>query len=162
MKRALTINGTDHKIEIFSKGQFRFDSDAEREAQVETPEPNVYSILLEGRVYEARVEETIAGLTVIVDGHRFEIAIRDPRRWSRNTGSGTAEGIQTIFSPMPGKVVRVLVAPGDSIEAGEGVVVVEAMKMQNEMKALRAGRVAVLTAVAGATVNAGEILAAIE
>ena len=63
---------------------------------------------------------------------------------------------------MPGKVVRVLVAQGDQVEAGEGLIVVEAMKMQNEMKAAKAGRVATLAAVAGATVNAGEILATIE
>jgi biotin carboxyl carrier protein len=63
---------------------------------------------------------------------------------------------------MPGKVVRVLVALGDQVEAGQGIVVVEAMKMQNEMKAAKAGRVMTLAAAPGATVNAGEILAAIE
>jgi len=63
---------------------------------------------------------------------------------------------------MPGRVVRVLVTAGDQVEAGQGIVVVEAMKMQNEMKAVRAGRVVTLAVAAGATVNAGEILAAIE
>jgi biotin carboxyl carrier protein len=63
---------------------------------------------------------------------------------------------------MPGKVVRVLVAPGDQVEAGQGLVVVEAMKMQNEMKAAHAGRVATVPAKEGATVAAGEILATIE
>jgi len=63
---------------------------------------------------------------------------------------------------MPGKVVRVLVSAGDQVEAGQGVVVVEAMKMQNELKSARAGHVVTITAVAGATVNAGEILASIE
>ena len=63
---------------------------------------------------------------------------------------------------MPGKVIRVLVSVGDDVEAGQGLIVVEAMKMQNEMKAARAGRVVSVAAVAGATVNAGEILAAIE
>jgi biotin carboxyl carrier protein len=63
---------------------------------------------------------------------------------------------------MPGKVVRVLVAPGDSVEAGQGVAVVEAMKMQNEMKASRAGKVLSVPAKEGATVAAGEVLATIE
>ena len=63
---------------------------------------------------------------------------------------------------MPGKVVRVLVAPGDQVEAGQGLVVVEAMKMQNEMKASLAGRVATVPAREGATVAAGEVLATIE
>jgi len=63
---------------------------------------------------------------------------------------------------MPGKVVRVLVAPGDSVEAGQGIAVVEAMKMQNEMKAARAGKVLSVPAKEGATVAAGEVLATIE
>ena len=70
--------------------------------------------------------------------------------------------MQTIASPMPGKVVRVLVAAGDTVELGQGIVVVEAMKMQNEMKAKRAGRVLEMTAKEGATVVAGEVLATIE
>ena len=85
-----------------------------------------------------------------------------PRRWSRDRNHSKGEGRQNIVATMPGRVVRVLVAAGDQVEAGQGIVVVEAMKMQNEMKAVRAGRVAALPAVAGATVNAGEILAAIE
>jgi biotin carboxyl carrier protein len=63
---------------------------------------------------------------------------------------------------MPGKVVRVLVAPGDEVTAGQGLLVVEAMKMQNEMKSVRPGRVVSIGAVEGATVTAGEILATIE
>jgi biotin carboxyl carrier protein len=62
---------------------------------------------------------------------------------------------------MPGKIVRVLAAVGDMVEAGQGVVVVEAMKMQNEMKAPRAGRVVTLSAREGASVSAGEVLATI-
>jgi biotin carboxyl carrier protein len=63
---------------------------------------------------------------------------------------------------MPGKVVRVLVAPGDAVEAGQGLLVVEAMKMQNEMKAVRAGRVLTVHTKEGATVAAGEVLATVE
>jgi biotin carboxyl carrier protein len=63
---------------------------------------------------------------------------------------------------MPGKVVRVLVAPGDEVAAGQGLLVVEAMKMQNELKAVRPGRVETISAREGATVSAGEVLATIE
>jgi biotin carboxyl carrier protein len=63
---------------------------------------------------------------------------------------------------MPGKVVRVLVAQGDLVEAGQGIAVVEAMKMQNELKAPRGGRIASLSTHEGATVAAGEVLAVIE
>ena len=67
-----------------------------------------------------------------------------------------------MTAPMPGKIVRLLVAEGQTVEAGQGLLVVEAMKMQNEMKAPKAGHVVSLTAREGATVAAGEVLAAIE
>ena len=100
-------------------------------------------------------------MVVVIDGFRFEIDVRDPRRFRRSAGGRGGEGVQTIVAPMPGKVVRVLVAPGDSVEAGQGLMVVEAMKMQNEMKAARAGSVLSVSAREGATVAAGEVLATI-
>jgi biotin carboxyl carrier protein len=121
-------------------------------------EPGVYSILAEGRAYEARVD----GQGVDIDGRKFRVEVLDPRRWSRERNDRHAEGRQNIAAAMPGKVIRVLVGVGDLVEAGQGLVVVEAMKMQNEMKSVRAGRIVSLTAVAGATVSAGEILVAIE
>jgi biotin carboxyl carrier protein len=125
-------------------------------------EPGVYSILLEGHSYDARVERTARVLIVVIDGYRFEIDVRDPRRWSRKGRGRAGEGVETLVAPMPGKVVRVLVAAGDVVEAGQGILVVEAMKMQNELKASRAGRVAAVHAREGATVAAGEALATIE
>ena len=99
---------------------------------------------------------------VVIDGFRFEIAVRDPRRWSRKEPAPRRQtASQTVAAPMPGKVVRVLVAPGDQVEAGQGLLVVEAMKMQNEMKAARAGKILSVAVIPGATVAAGEILATI-
>jgi biotin carboxyl carrier protein len=125
-------------------------------------EPGVYSVLLEGRSYEARVEDCDGAVIVFIDGHRFEIENRDPRRWSRRARRAGAEGRLNVAAPMPGKVVRLLVAEGDTVEAGQGLLVVEAMKMQNELKAAKAGRVVTLAARQGATVAAGEVLAVIE
>jgi biotin carboxyl carrier protein len=164
MKRALTINGRDCAIEIIEQSpacRFSFDGDGVCAADVEMPEHGVYSILIDGRSYDAFVTESAAGLVVSIDGHRFEIAVRDPRQWSRKGGGAGGEGVQTIASPMPGKVVRVLVAAGDEVEPGRGIVVVEAMKMQNEMKADRAGKVLTMTAKEGATVSAGDVLATV-
>ena len=161
----LTVNGTPGRIEILAplpSCRFRMDGGPERNAGVEQPEPGVYSVLLDGRSYEARVEATAEGLVVVIDGYRFAIDVRDPRRFSRRHAGRGGEGVQTISAPMPGKVVRVLVAPGDAVEAGQGLVVVEAMKMQNEMKAARAGRVRAVSAKEGATVAAGEVLVTIE
>jgi len=121
----------------------------------------VYSILIDGRSYEARVEETPTALVVVIDGRRVEIEARDPRRLARKGAAGAADGVQAIAAPMPGKIVRVLAAVGDEVSAGQGLLVVEAMKMQNEMKSPRAGKVLSLSAKAGATVTAGEVLATI-
>ena len=165
MKLQLTVNGVEDEIEILAPPpdcRFRLRDSAERRAQVATLEPGVYFVLTDGRGYEAYVEETHAGLVVSVAGYRFEIEAHDPRRWSRKSARRGAEGVQTLASPMPGRVVRVLTAPGDMVEAGQGIVVVEAMKMQNEMKAARAGKVRSVAATEGATVAAGEILATIE
>jgi len=164
MKLALTINGVERAIDILAPApacRFQLGDSAERTAHVETPEPGVYSVLMDGRSYDAYVEETPNGLVVSLQGHRFEIEARDPRRWSRKAAGRGGEGVQTIASPMPGKVVRVLVAAGDAVHAGQGIAVVEAMKMQNEMKAPRAGKVLSLPAKEGATVAAGEVLAMI-
>ncbi len=166
MKLELTINGTAGSIEILSPApncRFRMAGGPEREADVQAlPEPGVYSILMDGRSYEPRVEVTAAGLVVVIDGFRFEVDVRDPRRISRKQSGRGGEGLQTLSSPMPGKVVRVLVAAGEAVEAGQGLVVVEAMKMQNEMKAARAGRVLNVSAREGATVAAGEVLLTLE
>jgi biotin carboxyl carrier protein len=165
MKLDLTINGLPESIELLASGpecSFRLGEGEERRAGVETPEPGVFSVLLDGRSYEARIEEHPNTLVVVIDGFRFEIDVRDPRRMARRADARGREDIETITAPMPGKVVRVLIAPGDTVEAGQGLLVVEAMKMQNEMKASRPGRVATLPAKEGATVAAGEVLATIE
>jgi biotin carboxyl carrier protein len=165
MKLLLTIDGRADTIEILAPApacRFQLGDAAAREASVESPEPGVYSVLLDGRSYDAFVEDTATGLVVTIEGYRFELEVRDPRRWSRKTAGAGAGAVQSIVSPMPGKVVRVLAAPGDEVVAGQGIVVVEAMKMQNELKSNRMGRVLSVPAKEGATVNAGELLATIE
>jgi biotin carboxyl carrier protein len=164
MKLTLHTDSGETPIEILAPApqcRFRLGDAPERRADVEMPEPGVYSILLDGCSYDARVEENPAGLVVVIDGYHFEIEVRDPRRWNRKSAARGGEGVQTLAAPMPGKVVRVLAAPGDMVEAGQGILVVEAMKMQNEMRAARAGRILGVTVKEGATVAAGEILATI-
>jgi biotin carboxyl carrier protein len=164
MKLLLKSGHEEQEIEILAPApecRFRLGG-VEREASVAMPEPGVYSVLLEGRSYEARVERTDRATVVTADGYRFEIQVRDPRRWSRQAGARGGEGSETLTAPMPGKVVRVLAAAGDAVEAGQGILVVEAMKMQNELKTTRSGRVTAVHAQEGATVAAGEPLATIE
>jgi biotin carboxyl carrier protein len=131
-------------------------------AEIELVEPGVYSVLVDGRSYEARVEQAEGGVAVFIDGYRFEIEVRDPRRRSRQTARRELAGSLNVVAPMPGKIVRLLVAAGDTVTAGQGLLVVEAMKMQNEVKAPKAGRVVSVAAREGATAAAGDILAIIE
>lgn len=163
MKLSLVINGSETEMEIVSPPpvcRFRF-AGRERCGDVEIPEPGIYSVLLDGRSYDASVERTERALIVTVDGYRFEVEVRDPRRWSRGSGRAAGQGRETLAAPMPGKVMRVLVAPGDAVGPGQGIVVVEAMKMQNEIKTSRSGRVLAIHAQEGATVSAGEALVTI-
>ena len=121
-------------------------------------EPGVYSILTGGASHEVRVE---AG-QVTVGNRRFDCEIDDPRQWKRSGSGAGSEGRAAITAPMPGKVVRILVAAGEEVAAGQGIIVVEAMKMQNEMKSPRAGRVAAIQAKENDSVVAGTVLAIIE
>ncbi len=133
-----------------------------REASALEVEPGVYSVLLAGRSFDARLERVEDALFIHIAGRRMEVEVVDPRRSARKGGALRREGRQKITAPMPGKVVRVLVTEGEAVEAGQGLIVVEAMKMQNEIKAPKAGRVVSLAAREAATVGAGEILAVIE
>lgn len=121
-----------------------------------------YSILLSGRSFEVRVEPTEGGVQVHAGAQVFRVQVLDPRAWRGKRGAVLeAEGRQQVTAPMPGKVVRVLVAAGDAVEAGQGLLVIEAMKMQNEIRAPRAGKVERLLVVEGQPVNAGEVLAVV-
>lgn len=126
--------------------------------------PGVYSILIDGASHEVRVAPAPDGsLTLHTGHHEFSAEVADPRAWrGRRHGHVEAEGRQQITAPMPGKVIRLLVKPGDAVKAGQGIVVVEAMKMQNEVRSPKTGRVERLLAKEGQPVNAGEILAWID
>jgi biotin carboxyl carrier protein len=147
---------------LLDGSRFRYQREGgeaiEREYSLAELSPGCYSVLIEGRSYQG----IVAGGEIRVNGRAFAVEIFDPRGMRGRTAGASGAGPQSITSPMPGKVVRVLVQEGDTVEAGQGLVVVEAMKMQNEMKSPKAGRVARLNAQADATVVAGEVLVVIE
>lgn len=112
-------------------------------------EPGVYLLFLGNTVREFRVDDNIR--------------IVDPKRLRSGQNSGSHHhGVAQIVAPMPGKVVRVQIEAGATVEKGVGIVVVEAMKMQNEMKSPRAGVVVSVNVKPGDTVNAGDVLAELE
>jgi biotin carboxyl carrier protein len=150
MKWQVVLNGRSMEI------------DSEQLGTVTQVEPGVYSVLVDGASYEIRVSGTAEKLSANVRGLEFDVAVQDPRDTSRASRASIGSGRQEITAPMPGKVIRLLVNSGDSVDVGQGLIVVEAMKMQNEMKATRPGRVVETRARAGETVSAGDTLLVIE
>lgn len=128
------------------------------DADVVEVEPGVYSVLAGPDSFEARIADD----KVSIGGHVFTVEIEDPRKWKRSSLSAGAGGRISIVAAMPGKVIRVLVAAGDEVTQGQGIVVVEAMKMQNELKSPRHGRVVSIEVKTNDSVNAGAVLATIE
>ncbi|MEZ5290719.1 MAG: biotin/lipoyl-containing protein [Vicinamibacterales bacterium] len=102
-------------------------------------------------------------LDVAIDGQHVAVrVVSTERARRRGTDAAGGSGPQRVVAPMPGKVVRVLVAPGDEVRPRQGLVVVEAMKMENELRAARAGTVASVAVVEGQSVDAGALLAVVE
>jgi biotin carboxyl carrier protein len=136
------------------------------ELDVHRSPSNGYLFVSDSQVFDCRVEgrpESGKQIEVIVGTRNYAVTLTDPKRLS-SAISASAQGDDTarIIAPMPGKVVRVLVELGSQVAAGDPLMVVEAMKMQNEMKSPRAGTVIALNIQTGATVNGGDVLAVIE
>jgi biotin carboxyl carrier protein len=157
VKLDVVVNGRAGQL-LLDAGKFEYHG-ISRSYSIEGSGPGVFSVLIEGRSYQATVLN--AG-TIQVGDRIFSVEIFDPRELRARSSSGASHGRQNIVAPMPGKVVRVLVAAGDAVEAGQGLIVVEAMKMQNELKSPKVGIVVEVKAGNGATVAAGEILVVIE
>lgn len=121
------------------------------------------SVRVGGRAVELWLESSPPKLGVIADGQRFFANVESERMRIRAAGKGgAADEEKLVRSPMPGRVLRVLVAEGDDVQAGTPVVVVEAMKMENELVASRSGKVSKVHATPGATVEGGAALIEIE
>jgi biotin carboxyl carrier protein len=162
----VTIDGKSYRVEL-KRGQPGYACRVDgREVELESVSGGreVLWLLLGGRCYEVRREAQSDGaIYLAIQGRRYAAEVRDSRAFrGRQAAAGASAGPVKLVAPMPGKVARLLKAEGAQVEAGEGVVVVEAMKMQNEIRSPRKGVVKKVLAAAGAAVNAGEILAVVE
>ena len=155
-----------HIVDLHREGdRYRVFLDGkECAADLALVEPNTISVLLGGQAFEIHVTPTVDGQLRLQTGpDEFTAEVQDPRSWrGRKHGPQEAKGRQELLSPMPGKVIRVLVQAGEEVQAGQGVIVVEAMKMQNEIRSPKKGKVERVLAKEGQNVNAGEILAWVE
>lgn len=160
----LEIAGVRHRVELpavegLGEALRCVVDDRERTVDARMLEPGVLSLIVEGWQYRC----TLDGDAVLIGGRRYPFAVDDPRSLRGRSGAADgAAGPRTVKAPMPGRVVRVLVAVGDEVAEQQGVVVIEAMKMQNELKSPKAGRVVRVNAVSDATVGAGDSLVVIE
>jgi biotin carboxyl carrier protein len=145
----IVVDGTAHDVQVDRIGEFSL-SLITNDGSVNSREVNVAPGAARG---ELLVELGGRTIPVIVDGRR-----------KRSAGEGGAHdaGEQRVVAPMPGRVVRVLVAPGDAVARRQGVVVVEAMKMENELGAPKAGRVKEVSVTPGTLVEAGRVLLVVE
>ncbi|MEP7351971.1 MAG: biotin/lipoyl-containing protein [Acidobacteriota bacterium] len=160
MKREVLMADTSASLEI-ADGQVIYRRDSEelrRSYSLVELTPGCYSVLLDGRAFRV----SLASGGAIVNGRAIALEVVNPRDMRTGHRGQTQVGRQNIIASMPGKVVRVLVGVGDSVELGQGLVVVEAMKMQNEMKSPKAGAVVEIRTRADAVVGAGDILLMIE
>ncbi len=161
----VTIEGKSYRLELARQGsgwQCRLDG---RPVAVDAvlSRRDVLSLVIEGTAYEVKREAGPSDLHVWVGSDRYSAEISDPRSLrARKQADGAQQGAKKLVAPMPGRVVRVLVTEKSPVEAGQGLVVIEAMKMQNELKAPKKGIVQKMAAVEGANVNPGDVLAIVE
>jgi biotin carboxyl carrier protein len=124
---------------------------------------DVLSVLIGGEAYEIKREHTATDMHLWVGSVRYLAELHDPRSLrGRRGGAADEKGPRKLLAPMPGKVVRVLIGEAQPVEAGQSIMVVEAMKMQNEIKSPKKGVVQKIVAAEGANVNAGDVLAIVE
>lgn len=167
VKLKVLSNDNDQNLSIDEvDGRLHVDIDGRKyEVEVHQSDEASYLLLQNSQVFDCRVTRQTKShdrFEVTLKGHRHSVAIIDPRRLRSDENSDRhPDGLTEISSQMPGKVVRVLVEVGTKVEKGDGIVVVEAMKMQNEMKSPRDGVIVSVNVTSGSTVNAGEVLATV-
>jgi len=160
------VDGKTHRLEL-TKGETTWHCKVDGhaiEVDAALTARDVLSVLTAGDAFEVKRERSLRGdLHLVIGSARYAIDVQDPRSLRTRRAAGSAEaGPQKITAPMPGKIVRLIVAEKAEVKAGQGVIVMEAMKMQNEMKSPKDGKVQKILVAEGATVNAGDVLAVIE
>lgn len=172
MKFEIEVCGKKHHLEIHPTATAQMPCAAPSRVTVDgkestvdavLTEPGILSLLMEGKCYRVIFDARSDGRAVLIGGQRTAYVVQDPRSLSARRGAGTqANGPQSLRAPMPGRVVRLLASVGDMVAAHQAVLVIEAMKMQNELKAPKAGRIVRIQPEPGATVQAGDVLVVIE
>jgi biotin carboxyl carrier protein len=164
MTYEVSIDGKSYRLELGrddGKWLCRLDG---REIPIDAvlARPDVLSLRIGNQAYEVKCERVGGEQHLWVGSRRFNAEVRDPRSLRGRVRTTDDSGPRKLTAPMPGKVVRILVSAGVEVEAGAGILVVEAMKMQNELKSPKKGTIQKIFVSQGATVNSGDVLAIVE
>ncbi len=160
----VSIDGKDYRLELErAEGHWLCRLDG-REIEVDAvlARLDVLSLRIGNKAYEVKCERVASDLHLWVGSARFAAEVRDPRSLRGRVRAVDDHGPKKLTAPMPGKIVRVLVTEGANVDAGAGVLVMEAMKMQNEIKSPKKGTIQRILVSEGAAVNAGDVLAIVE
>ncbi|MEO5762391.1 MAG: biotin/lipoyl-containing protein [Vicinamibacteria bacterium] len=154
-----TAGGQSARVEVReSNGRYQVTiGDKKMELDWLKTGPSEASVLVDGQSHDVSLEKTAEGFAIIVRGDRVDVDLKDAVKGVA-FGKPVLTGPLKLTAPMPGKIVKLLVAPGDVVEPGRGVIVMEAMKMENELKTNRAGTVQEIKVKEGQAVETGALL----
>ena len=160
----VAIDGKNYRLDldqVEGRWSCRLDG-CDIEVDAVLARPNVLSLRIGNEAYEVKCERVANDIHIWVGSRRFAPEVRDPRSLRSRSRAVDEHGPRKLTAPMPGKVVRILMAQGSEVEVGTGVLVVEAIKMQNEVRSPKKGTIQKIVVAEGAAVNAGDVLAIVE
>jgi biotin carboxyl carrier protein len=165
VKFAVTVGDATEMVEVSGEaGRYRLTIGSEVwEVDGRLTAQGIHSLLIGGVSYVADVWDQDGACVVDVGAERYVIHVEEQTRHIIRTkgGAGGGQGVRTLVAPLPGRIVKIAVKPGDRIEKGATLLVIEAMKMENEFKAGASGTIAEVRVEAGQTVNGGDVLVVI-
>ncbi|MBX7237010.1 MAG: biotin/lipoyl-binding protein [Caldilineales bacterium] len=161
MKYQSQVENSTYTVEIDADGQILVENAKVDASLLQVGPLGLYSLLIDKRSLELVVEETQHGYRVSFGSHTFDVRVADERQLKlagKRTDLGATGGDIQVKAPIPGLVVRVLVRAGDAVQTGQSIAILEAMKMENELRATREGVVSEVRVKAGERVEQGAIL----
>ncbi len=163
----IQLDQQSHPVAVSADGEGHYTvkvDDREYVVDLTEPQPNLFSMIIDGTSYEVGVDIGGEDCGLYVYDQFFQLKVLDPRMMALRgkAGDDLVGGRAEILSPMPGKVVKLLVGAGDEVTKGQGVVVVEAMKMENELKSPKDGKVTEILVEEGQAVDANAVLLVVE
>lgn len=165
MKYIATVAGTAFELEINNEGEIIVNGKRQEIDFFSVPDQPVYSLIIDGRSYEAHVNPNEGILEVLVQGRLYQVHVEDERQKrlrESSIGTVSASGDFALKSPMPGMVVDIPVEVGQEVQPGDNLVILESMKMQNELKAPRSGKVLRIRVKVGDRVEQNQVLVVVE